>query len=221
MVSKINMQDETDEALVVYMGFKDDEPIIAEEAVAELFRRHSKKMNAWCAKCFLLCLQNHEDLVMLTFQKALDAAKTFKPLAKSLSNTDKTVHVKAWLYSILRNLCIDAYRSEAAEREERSGVEIETVADVIVIDPVDSEEAEPVTPRRVDLVHEFITSLSARDQAILYNTMQYYVPSTGQTNMPKAILQDLCSELGMTKVSLKTQRFRLLERLKEYIVKHE
>lgn len=219
--SKIIMQDETDESLVTYMGFNDDEPSVAEEAVAELYRRHSRKMTAWCAKGFLLYRQNHEDLVKKTFQKALRAAKTFGPLGKSLSEADKTKHIKFWLYCILKNVCIDAHRSEAAEREERCGVEVESVAEVVTLDPVDPEAPEPTTPRRVDLIRTFIASLPPHDQAILYNTMQYYDRRTGQTVMPKAVLETLCSELGMTKISLRTQRSRLLERMRQYVLENE
>jgi RNA polymerase sigma factor (sigma-70 family) len=215
------MQDETDESLVTYMGFNDDEPSVAEEAVAELYRRHSKKMTAWCAKSFLLYRQNHDDLVRKTFQKALRAAKTFGPLAKSLSDADKTKHIKFWLYCILKNVCIDAHRSEAAEREERSGVEVESVAEFVTLDPVDPEAPEPATPRRVDLIRAFIASLPPHDQAILYNTMQYYDRRTGQTVMPKTVLETLCTELGMTKISLRTQRSRLLERMRQYVLENE
>lgn len=215
------MQDETDESLVTYMGFSDDEPAVAEDAAAELYRRHSRKMTAWCAKSFLLYRQNHEELVMKTFQNALRAAKDFEPLPKALSDDDKTNQIKLWLYRILKNACIDAHRSEATERKERCGVEVETVADTVALDPVDSEVAEPATPGRVDLVRDFIASLPSHDQAILYNTMQYYDRRTGQTVMPKAVLDNLCAELGMTKISLRTQRSRLLERLRQYVLENE
>ncbi len=215
------MQDETDESLVIYMGFNDDEPAVAEDAAAELYRRHSRKMIAWCAKSFLLYRQNHEDLVKKTFKNALRAANKFGALPNSLSDADKTKQIKFWLYCILKNVCIDAHRSEAAEREERCGVEVETVADTVALDPVDPEAPEPATSARVDLIREFIASLPPHDQAILYNTMQYYDRRTGQTVMPKAVLDHLCAELGMTKISLRTQRSRLLERMRQYVLENE
>lgn len=215
------MQDETDESLVTYMGFFDEEPAVAEEAVAELYRRHSKKMTAWCAKNFLLYRQNHEDLVRKTFQNALRAAKKFGPLAKSLSDADKTKHIKFWLYCILKNACIDAHRSEATEREERCGVEVESVAEVVALDAVDTEVAEQATHRRIGLIRAFVASLQPHDQAIFYNTMQYYDRRTGQTIMPRAVLETLCAELGMKKVSLRTQRSRLLERMRQYVLENE
>jgi DNA-directed RNA polymerase specialized sigma24 family protein len=160
-------------------------------------------------------------LVKKTFHKALRAAKKFGPLAKALSETEKTKHIKFWLYCILKNICIDAHRSEAAEREERCGVEVETVADTVALDPVDPEAPEPATSGRVDLVRDFIASLPPHDQAILYNTMQYYDRRTGQTVMPKTVLDSLCTELGMTKISLRTQRSRLLERMRQYVLENE
>jgi hypothetical protein len=51
--------------------------------------------------------------------------------------------------------------------------------------------------------------------------MQYYDRRTGQTVMPKAVLDTLCDELGMTKISLRTQRSRLLERLRQYVLENE
>lgn len=221
MASKVDMKKETDESLVTYMGFNDDEPATAEAAAGELFRRHSNKMTAWCAKSFLLYRQNHEDLVKKTFQKALRAAKNFPSLRPTLSDAEKTRHIKFWLYCILKNVCIDAHRSEQAEREERCEVEVETVAEMVAIDPVDTEAAEPPTSRRVELIRAFIDDLASHDQAILYNTMQYYDRRTGQTVMPKAVLDVLCAELGMTKISLRTQRSRLLERMKQYVLENE
>lgn len=219
--NKAVMENETDESLVTYMGFDDDEPVMAEDAAAELYRRHSKKMTGWCAKSFLLYRQNHEDLVKKTFQKALRAAKKFGPLKKELSDAEKTKHVKFWLYCILKNVCIDAYRSEYAEREERCEFDVETVGAVVALDPVDTEAAEPPPPRRIALIRAFVSGLAPHDQAILYNTMQYYDRRTGQTVMPKAVLEALCAELGMTKISLRTQRSRLLERMKQHVLDNE
>lgn len=215
------MENETDESLVTYMGFNDDEPAVAEAAAAELYRRHSKKMTGWCAKSFLLYRQNHEDLVRRTFQKALRAAKTFGLPGKPLSDADNTKHVKFWLYCILKNVCIDAYRGEQSEREERSEVGVETVEDLVALDPVDIEPADLPAHRRVELIREFVAGLVPHDQAILYNTMQYYDRRTGQTVMPKSVLAILCAELGMTKISLRTQRSRLLERMRQYVLEKE
>jgi DNA-directed RNA polymerase specialized sigma24 family protein len=215
------MDNETDESLVTYMGFNEDEPATAEAAAGELYRRHSRKMTGWCAKSFLLYRQNHEDLVRKTFQKALRAAKNFGPLHTNLSDADKTKHIKFWLYCILKNVCIDARRSEKAEREERCEIDVETAGELLALDPVDTEGAEPPTSRRVELIREFVVDLAPHDQAILYNTMQYYDRRTGQTVMPKTILESLCTELGMTKISLRTQRSRLLERMKQYVLDNE
>jgi RNA polymerase sigma factor (sigma-70 family) len=219
--NKIIMENETDESLVTYMGFNDDEPAVAEAAAGELYRRYSRKMTAWCARSFRLYRQNHEDLVKKTFQKALRAAKRFGPLGRNLSDADKTRHIKFWLYCILKNVCIDAHRSEKAEREERCGLDVENVEDVVALDPADTEAAEPATHRRAELIRAFVASLAPHDQAILYNTMQYYDRRTGQTVMPKAVLETLCAELGMTKISLRTQRSRLLERMRQYVLENE
>lgn len=219
--NKAVMENETDESLMTYMGFDEDEPAMAEDAAAELYRRHSKKMTGWCAKGFLLYRQNHEDLVKKTFQKALRAAKTFGPLKKDLSDAEKTRHIKFWLYYILKNVCIDAHRSEHAEREGRCEFDVETVGAVVALDSVDTETIEPATHRRMELIREFVAGLAPHDQAILYNTMQYYDRRTGQTVMPKAVLETLCAELGMTKISLRTQRSRLLERMKQYVLDNE
>jgi DNA-directed RNA polymerase specialized sigma24 family protein len=221
IANKIVMQNESDDSLVTYMGFYEEERATAEAAAAELYRRHSKKMTAWCIKGFLLYRQSHEELVRLTFQKALKAAKNFSlKLPKDASVEAKTKHIKFWLYCVLKNTCIDARRSERFEREARAEVDVENVA-MVILDAPHDETVEPPTPRRVGLIREFIEQLQPHDQAILYNTVQYYDRRTKQTVMPKPVLDMLCSELGMTKISLRTQRSRLLERMRQYVLDNE
>lgn len=215
------MENETDESLITYMGFHKEERETAESAVGELYRRHSRKMTAWCAKSFLLYRQDHEDLVKRTFKKALSGAREFSPqLAAQADAEAKTRHIKFWLYCILKNTCIDARRSERLEREQRSGVDVETV-EMIILDPPESDPGEAPKIRRVELVDQFAVGLTDQDQAILYNTMQFYDRGTGQVIMPKSVLDDLCAELNMTRISLRTKRCRLLQDLRQFILENE
>jgi DNA-directed RNA polymerase specialized sigma24 family protein len=218
---KISMETETDESLITYMGFHEDERETAETAAGELYRRYSRKMTAWCAKSFLLYRQDHEDLVKRTFKKALTGAKAFSPQLAAQTDADaKTRHIKLWLYRILRNACLDARRSERLEREQRSGVDVETV-EMITLDPPEADSGEAPTIRRVELVHQFAVGLNDQDQAILYNTMQFYDRGTGQVIMSKPVLDALCAELGMTRISLRTKRCRLLQDLRQFILENE
>jgi DNA-directed RNA polymerase specialized sigma24 family protein len=215
------MEDESDESLVTYMGFHEEEPESAESAVGELFKRHSRKMTAWCRATFLLYRQNHEDLVKRTFEKALKGAAAFvSKLVKQNDDAAKTRHIKFWLYCILKRTCIDAQRSEKFERAHRSDVDVETVQ-MVALDPDDTGPGDVPTELRIELVHNFITDQKTNDQAILYNTMQYYDCATGQAIIPKSVLKALCEELEMTTVSLRTKRCRLLQSLHEYIVENE
>ena len=214
------MENETDESLITYMGFYAEERETATAATAELFRRHSRKMTAWCIKNFLLYRQNHEELVMLTFEKALNGAAAFLPtLTRHAEPAEKTKHIQCWLYQILRRTCIDAHRSESAEREQRSEIEVDRVE--IILDPQDSEIAEVPSSRRVELTRQFVETLDDRSQAIFYNTMQYYDPNSGTTIMPESVLIELCDELSLNPISLRTRRSRLLTRLKQFIVENE
>jgi RNA polymerase sigma factor (sigma-70 family) len=212
------MAGETDASLVTYMAFYPEERAAAEAAAAELFRRHSGKMTAWCAKSFWLFRQNHEELVHSTFLKALKGAGAFATRLEKVPAENRTKQIKFWLYCILKNICIDARRSEETERNERSGFSIDEVGgEQIALDEADTGSASLPDDHTITLIREFIAALPARDQAIMYNTMQFYDRRSGSTIMPKEILNDLCSELGMTKTSLKTQRFRLLDRLQQHV----
>jgi DNA-directed RNA polymerase specialized sigma24 family protein len=217
----IVMENETDESLITYMGFYEEERATAEAAVGELFRRHSRKMTAWCVKGFLLYRQNHEDLVKETFRKALKGAKKFASrLAKQSDAVAKTDHIKFWLYCILKRTCIDARRSEHFEHDERSEVDVESV-EMVVLDPPDDEVGEAPSDRRADLARQFVAEQEAPDQAILYNTMQYYDRGSGQVVMPKAVLEALCDELQVSRVSLRTKRCRLLQDMGQYMLENE
>lgn len=215
------MENETDESLITYMGFYEEECETAQAAAGELYRRYSRKMTGWCIRSFLLYRQNHEELVKQTFDKALKGARAFAPrLAKQADPAAKTRHLKFWLYCILKNLCIDTQRSEHLERDERSGVDVESV-EMIVLDPPDDEAGDIPSDRRAELVREFTAELPKHDQAILYNTMQYYDRGTGQVIMPKPVLTALCAELGLTRVSLRTKRCRLLQDMRQFILENE
>jgi RNA polymerase sigma factor (sigma-70 family) len=214
------MESETDESLVTYMGFLDEEPETAEAAAGELFRRHSRKMTAWCIKSFLLYRQNHEELVQFTFAKAMKGAKAFIPrLAQHSDAAEKTKHIKCWLYRILRRTCIDAHRSEFLERTERADIDVDKVE--VILDPPDAEATEAPPSRRVELVRQFAAELEEPDRAILYNAQQYCDAATGETVMPESVLEELCAELGLNQISLRTRRHRLLKRLERYIVDNE
>jgi len=215
------MKDETDESLITLMGFIDDERDTAEAAAGELFRRYSPRMTIWCAKAFLIHHQNHEELVMKTFANALNGAKAFAPqLAKHADPVAKITHIKLWLYRILKNVCIDAQRSEHLERELRSAVDVGKVK-TIALDPPDDVPAEEPTNRRIDLVREFIARSDPLARAILINTMQYYDCGSGQVIVPKPMLDDLCRKFGLTRVYLRTKRCRLHHELHEFILQNE
>ncbi len=218
--SAIPLDKESDVSLVVLMGKHAQQPLLAERAAGELLRRHGRKMTAFCAGSFLLYRQNHEELVLRTFKKALRSAarKTREFEAAGLSNVT-TGQVKLWLYKILKRLCIDAYRAETLEREQRDDVDLERVASV-VYEP-EGTPGEPPTSRRIELVREFMQQLGDRDRAILHNTMQFYDPSTDATSVPEEIHAAILKEFGMSEATLRTQRFRLLKRLRDYIEKNE
>jgi DNA-directed RNA polymerase specialized sigma24 family protein len=214
------MENETDESLVTYMGFHAEERETAEAAAGELFRRHSRKLTAWCTKNFLLYKQNHEELVQHVFKKALKGAKAFLPqLAEHVEPAQKTKVIKCWLYLILKHLCIDAWHSEDLEREARANVDVENIQ--AILDTPDSEAAEIPTSRRIELTRQFVGGLNERDQAILFNTMQFYAPGVEETVMPESVLNDLCKELSLNPISLRTQRCRLLKRLRQHIIENE
>src|SRR6266704_3570269 len=71
---------ETDEDLLVYMTMREDDPLIANEAWAEFYRRHIVYM---CEKCRDVCRgilagSGSDDLAQLTFIRAYQRASTFK-----------------------------------------------------------------------------------------------------------------------------------------------
>jgi RNA polymerase sigma factor (sigma-70 family) len=221
-IDSFAMNNETDASLITYMAFYAEETPLAESAATELYRRHSRKMTAWCIKSFWLCRQNHEELVQQTFIKALKGANSFASQLESVPEEKKTSSIKFWLYCILKNLGIDARRSEQNERNQRceGGIDVIEDAQIVFCEPTNDVAAIPDS-RRIGFIGDFIATLPTRDQAIMYNTMQFYDRQTRSTIMPKVILNELCAELGMTKTSLKTQRFRLLDRLRQYLVENE
>src|SRR5438876_234482 len=76
-----DLSQETDEDLLVYMTMRADEPLFANEAWAEFFRRHIDYMYEKCRDVCrgILAGSGPDDLAQLTFIRAYEKANTFKP----------------------------------------------------------------------------------------------------------------------------------------------
>jgi DNA-directed RNA polymerase specialized sigma24 family protein len=211
------VEKETDASLVRLMAQQAGRPELAEDAVAELYRRHARRMTAACIKAFALYHQHHEELVRLAFEKALrDAPRKATQLRRDLSDESHATHIKCWLYCILKRTCLDARRGEASERAERSDQDVTSVP-AVAFDPPDAEPTQPPEPRWMQLVRDFISSCSDRDQKILYNTIQFRDRITGQTSVPQDILDVLLKETKMKEGALRTRRLRLMDRMVQYV----
>jgi DNA-directed RNA polymerase specialized sigma24 family protein len=209
----------SDVGLVHQMAAQDRAQESAFAACEELHRRHARLLHTWCltnhAETFL---ESAEDFVNLTFCRALKAAPTFSCPISLTAEASRQV-VRAWLFRILKNQFYDARKSERREPVERTEAEEDTTLTDTV--QQDTEESCLVPSLRLSLVHRFLADQELVDRSILNATAEFWCPSAKQTIIPAHVRKAICHEHGLSEISLRVRRKRLLAALKQFIIINE
>lgn len=218
-----HMVNEPDDSLMTFMALKDEDLELAQDACVELHRRHSRLFVDWCMKRrFETFGEAVEDWVNETFARAYDKAHMFTCDSKLPTET-KTRLVRGWLFRILENLFLERCRNEAREKRLRDvefdEAELENLAGAEQDSHADGQPSIP-TGRKA-LIARFIDGLGNDDRKLLLLTGQYYDPQLKRVEIPREIREVIYSELGVTEVSLRVRRKRLLDRLRDFILEKE
>lgn len=218
---------EKDDTLLFYMGCRDGDLSVAEEACAEFYRRHYGFIMAFCRDRRWETEEHPvEEFVDAIFQKAWKYGARFN--CDSLLNSDQTRRkVRAWLLTISKHTFIDILRGEPDgenipldDAVHNAGTDKEIVPPLLMVQE-SAPEIPRVNPRRKTLVGEFLEKTDLRTKAILIAIGDHWSPSSKQSEFPKEVTEALCKEFSIGKDSLRTYRRRALEALKNHINQNE
>lgn len=204
---------ESDEDLLVYIGWKAEEPELAKAACDEFYRRHLKYVYAVISRAYGTELGNDGvmDMVTDTFLRVYEKASTYKPCGEKDPARQRR-NALAWVSTIAQNICKDHFRNPDTQ--------------LVLVDEW-SEDAEPpassdqyVEPEftgALKCIHEAMASLSEREQTILRVTMDYWKPGSENQRLPNNVAEELARTFGITSENLRKIRERAMRKLRERV----
>jgi RNA polymerase sigma factor (sigma-70 family) len=207
----IDLRQESDEDLLVYMTMRNDDLSVANSALSEFYERHKGYLYRVCRRLTTGVLDESgaADLVQDTFIRAYERASTFD--SEGITNPDRLQRrVKAWLGRIALNIFRDMLRGRAGIREVSLDDE-----------EISKEPEQTALPSTISsdrrLLDEAIDSLSEKEQRVLRTTFQYFQPGKKNQRLPNDVAEDLAKSLTTTSDNIRQIRRRALRKIKEYI----
>lgn len=206
-----DLSEETDEDLLVYMTMREDDPLVANEAWAEFFRRHIVYMREKCRDVCrgILAGSGPDDLAQLTFIRAYERANTFK--AGGISDPDRLrLRVRGWLSTIAKNIYRDTLRGRKDSKEF-------AVDNQELEEAPERPQAAPTTSAYKRLLDEAIDALSEKKQHVLRVTFQYNQPGKKHQRLPNHVAEELAKTLNTTSDNIRQLRRRALQDVNQFI----
>jgi len=213
---EVTMEGETDEALLVYMGMREDDPSGAKAAWEEFFKRHKKYL-------YFICLRQSRkfnlpdpdevayDLVSATFCRAYEKAHTYNPLDNG--NTEHMRrNVRAWLSKIAVNLFIDEGNQA---KEHPKLISLEEIPDEIEEVGTDCDY---ISPQR-RLIDEALNALKDNERMVLLLSFQWYEIGKANQRLPNNVAAGIARTMDTTPENVRQLRKRALDKVKVFIEK--
>jgi RNA polymerase sigma factor (sigma-70 family) len=210
----LDLSNETDDDLLVYMSMREDAPSKADEALVELFRRHRKYLYNVCCRSYSDILDGSAiaDLVTDTFMRASQKAGTFKRSGLTDARSQRA-YVRAWLSKIAERLVMSALRSQR-------GVIIEHLDDeqweAVPEQEAGDAEAEGPSPE-TQFYCEAFERLTEREQHVLRVTALWHKPGQEHQKLPDDVSEELAESLGTTSDNIRQIRHRARRKIKDYV----
>ena len=197
----------SDELLSIAAHGRGDEK---REAFAAFYRRHHRYVFGICYNFANRCRFghfDHEDLFQETMAKAYEHAKDFRADGVS-AQEDLEDKVDAWLGGIARHVAADYLRRHPP---------------CLSVDPVLLEENEQPSTESIEdftddakLIRDAIDTLSPAEQAVIWASSQYYQRREHQRT-PSQELDQILSDLGISRVNFRKLKERARKRISQYI----
>jgi RNA polymerase sigma-70 factor, ECF subfamily len=210
-----DLSGETDDDLLVFITWKQDDPAVACEAWAEFYRRHVDYLFGVCCKAFGKTLKTRDrvsDLVTDTFKRVYEHAESFKP--SGLKDPDAMrKRVRAWLGTTARRIFLDSLPPK-----DTAPAECQIERDHWQNIP---QPGAPNTDyKSVAAVKAAMQKvLTDREHEVLRVTLHWYHPDCEHQRLPNEVAAELAKRLGTTPENLRKIRERAMAKIKEEVIK--
>ena len=163
------LTNETDADLLVYMTMAEDDPVCAQAAWAEFYRRHVEYVHRVCLRAYRGVLGDEAavaDLVAEVFRAAYQNARKFDP-AGVKDAAALCLRCRAWLGWVARRMVQDLLRGRS--KLQARTIELEHWRQL------PAQDRTGRTPTRSEqLVREAVLALSDREQLVIRVTFQWH-----------------------------------------------
>lgn len=207
-----DLSTETDEDLLVYMTMRDEDSSVAQEALAEFYRRHAGYVYGVCRRVSQGVLDGSgaEDIMQDTFLRVFDKAATFRN--DELTDPDRLrLRVRAWLSRVATNVFRTELRTKRRKQAGIKLVPLEEGEDESLDHP---EAAENCERAQIKQMVDCLDTLSVKEQQVLRVTWQYYEPAKPNQHLPQDVVEDLATSLQTTSPNIRQIRSRAMKKLK-------
>lgn len=212
-VPGLDVSQESEEDLLVFISWRADQPDVANAACGEFYQRHLKYVFAVITRAFgkELGQQGVEDMVSETFIRVFDRAGTYQVCGEKGPDRQRR-NVRAWMGTVAMNVCRDHFRSPDTQL---------TLVDDWQGDHEahrQQQEAHPVPPS-ADLrcVHEAMKQLNAREESVVSVTMAYWKLDSRHQRLPNDVANELARSLDTSSENIRKIRERAMKKLRESI----
>lgn len=205
-----DVRDDTDEDLLVYVGWKAEHPELASAACDEFYRRHLKYVYAVIDRAYgsELGKDGVMDMVTDTFLRVYERAHTYQPCGEKDQGRQRR-NALAWVSTIAINLCRDHFRAPDTR--------------ILLVDewsestePLarDEEYVDPILTGDLRCIHEAMAKLSEREQTIVRVTMNYWKPGSEHQRLPNDVVEDLARTFDISSENLRKIRERAMKKIR-------
>jgi RNA polymerase sigma factor (sigma-70 family) len=211
-----DLSGDPDDDLLVFMTWKQDDPPVAREAWAELYRRHAPYIFGVCYKAFGKTLKTRDrvsDLVTDVFKRSYERAESFRP--SGLKDPDAMrKRVRAWLGTIARRLFLDRLPPKDAPLAE---CQLDQHHWQDIAQPETAGDSGCPVAAVVKAAMQKV--LTEREREVLLVTLQWYDPSSDHQRLPNDVAAELAKRLGTTPENLRKMRERALAKIEEEVIR--
>ena len=213
-VAALELVNETDHDLLVYMAMADAEPEYAQAAWEVFYGRHAGYLHAVCCRAYGQMLAGETgvaDVVAETFRIAYQQATKFD--AAGITCPERLrLRVRAWLGWIARRLVRDLLRGRS--RSPAWTLELDEWQRV----PEADRPAAASDEQR--LVRQALEALDEREQLVVRTTLQWYRADSAHQRLPNDVAADLARTLQTTPENLRQIRRRAMMKITDFMAAH-
>lgn len=209
----IDLNQEDDETLILYISDREENERIADEAFKEFYQRYSHTLWEICSKICSRLVEGKgaEDLMSQVFRKVYYNAASFNS-GGCTTETAIRKRIKGWLFKIAQNQFRDWIKTDKKKKvDSYSPEEFKNY-----LDDLGGNQEEIIKRSEESIVFEEVwDTMSEREQDVLRLSYLYYDVAEDNHRMPSDKVEELAEFHNVTKVYIRKIRQRALEKLKK------